>query len=163
VAVIAIVDVQYTETRARAGCVIASGWEDAAPITERAIEVDVAAEYVPGELYRRELPPVMAILRGIDDLDTVIVDAHVWLGSDRPGLGARLHQALGGAVTVVGIAKNEFAGAPSIAVVRNRARPLYVSAIGLDPHEAAAHVAAMHGPYRIPTLVRRADQLARGR
>jgi len=47
--------------------------------------------------------------------------------------------------------------------VRNAARPLYVSAIGLDPREAADHVAAMYGPYRILTLIRRADQLARGR
>lgn len=160
---IAIVDVQYTETRARTGCVIAHAWNAPAPAAERAIETEVAAAYVPGELYRRELPPVLEILRGVDDLTTVVIDAHVWLGPDRPGLGARLHDALGGAIAVVGVAKNAFAGAPSLPVVRNTARPLYVSAIGLDPHQAAAHVAAMHGPYRIPTLIRRADQLARSR
>lgn len=160
---IAIVDVQYAETRARAGCVIAHAWRDAAPAAERAIETEVTAAYVPGEFYRRELPPVLEVLRGIGDVETVIIDAHVWLAPGRPGLGARLHEALGGAVAVVGVAKNAFAGAPSIPVVRNAARPLYVSAIGLDPHEAAAQVAAMHGPYRIPTLIRRADQLARGR
>jgi deoxyribonuclease V len=160
---IAIVDVQYTETRARAGCVVANAWGDAEPAIERAIETAVTAEYVPGELYLRELPPVLEVLRGVDDVDTVVVDAYVWLGPGRPGLGARLHEALGGAIRVVGIAKNEFAGAPSIAVVRNGARPLYVSAIGLDLQDEASRVAAMHGPYRIPTLVRRADQLARGR
>jgi deoxyribonuclease V len=161
--VIAIVDVQYAEARARVGCVIAHGWLDAAPAPERTLETEVAATYVPGEFYRRELPPVLEILRAVADLDTVIIDAHVWLGPDRPGLGARLHDALGGAVAVVGIAKNAFAGAPSIPVVRNAARPLHVSAIGLDPHDAATRVAAMHGPYRIPALIRRADQLARGR
>lgn len=160
---IAIVDVQYTDARARAGCVIAHAWRDPAPAGEHAIEAAVAAEYVPGEFYRRELPPVLDLLRGVDALATVVIDAHVWLGPDRPGLGARLHDALGGAIAVVGVAKNRFAGAPALPVVRNAARPLYVSAIGLDPHDAAAHVAAMHGPYRIPTLIRRADQLARGR
>jgi deoxyribonuclease V len=50
-----------------------------------------------------------------------------------------------------------------IDVVRGAsARPLHVSAIGIDPREAAARVRAMHGPYRIPTLIRRADALARG-
>ena len=142
---------------------IAHAWRDAAPAAERVIDTEVAAAYVPGEFYRRELPPVLEILRGVDGLATVVIDAHVWLGPDRPGLGARLHEALGGAVAVVGVAKNAFAGAPSLPVVRNAARPLYVSAIGLDPHDAAIHVAAMHGPYRIPTLIRRADQLARGR
>ena len=158
---IAIVDVQYTQTRARAGCVLARAWDDAAPVAEHAIAAEISADYVPGELYRRELPPLLEVLRGVPDVDTVIVDAHVWLGPDRPGLGARLHEALGGAVHVVGIAKNEFVGAPSLPVVRNHARPLYVSAIGIDPADAAARVAAMHGSYRIPTLVRRADQLSR--
>lgn len=160
---IAIVDVQYAETRARAGCVIAHAWSDPAPAAERTLETEVAAAYVPGEFYRRELPPVLEILHGVAGLATVVIDAHVWLAPGRPGLGARLHEALGGAVAVVGVAKNAFAGAPSLPVVRNAARPLYVSAIGLDPRDAAAHVAAMHGPYRIPTLIRRADQLARGR
>jgi deoxyribonuclease V len=161
--VIAIVDVQYAETRARVGCVLARDWLDAAPAAEHTLETEVAAAYVPGEFYRRELPPVLEVLRGVADLATVIIDAHVWLGPDRPGLGARLHDALGGAVAVVGVAKNAFSGAPSLPVIRNAARPLYVSAIGLDPREAAAQVAAMHGPYRIPALIRRADQLARGR
>lgn len=160
---IAIADVQYAETRARAGCVTAHGWLDAVPAAERTLETEIAAAYVPGEFYRRELPPVLEILRGVADLATVIIDAHVWLGPDRPGLGARLHEALGGMVAVVGVAKNAFAGAPSLRIVRNAARPLYISAIGIDPREAAGQVAAMHGPYRIPTLIRRADQLARGR
>jgi len=161
--VITIVDVQYSCSLARAGCVVAHAWDDAAPIAEYTIVTEVSADYVPGELYRRELPPLLEILRRVDGFHTVVVDAHVWLGPDRPGLGARLHAALGGAADVVGIAKNEFLGAPSLPVVRNHARPLHVSSIGIAPDDAAARVAEMHGPYRIPTLVRRADQLARGR
>src|SRR5262245_57798400 len=109
---IAIVDVQYTGERARAACVTARAWGDAATVAERAIETEISADYVPGELYRRELPPLLEVLRGVDGVDIVIVDAHVWLGPERPGLGARLHTALGGDIGVVGIAKNAFVGAP---------------------------------------------------
>ena len=42
------------------------------------------------------------------------------------------------------------------------ARPLWVSAIGIDATYAATLVAAMHGPHRLPTLMVRADHLARG-
>jgi len=158
---LAIADVHYAGARARAGCVIAADWGDAAPVDERTAEVEVAAEYVPGELYRRELPPLLAVLDGAGSLDAVIVDAHVWLAPGRPGLGGHLHAALG--IPVVGVAKNEFRGAPSLPVVRGAgARPLWVSAIGLDPADAAARVAAMHGPHRLPTLLLRADHLARG-
>jgi len=40
-------------------------------------------------------------------------------------------------------------------------RPLYVTAAGLDPAAAALHVRSMHGPFRIPTLLKRVDQLCR--
>jgi deoxyribonuclease V len=43
------------------------------------------------------------------------------------------------------------------------ARPLYVTAAGLSADEAARRVRDMHGPYRIPTLLKRVDQLCRGR
>lgn len=86
---IAIVDVQYAEIRARAGCVIAHAWRDAAPAAERMIDTEVAAAYVPGEFYRRELPPVLDILRDVTDLAIVVIDAHVWLGPDRLSLHCR--------------------------------------------------------------------------
>lgn len=40
--------------------------------------------------------------------------------------------------------------------------PLFVTAVGIDPQVAADRVRDMHGPFRIPTLVKRADSLARG-
>ena len=160
---IAFVDVHYGELRARAGCVVAAGWRDERPVREAVAEVDVAAEYVSGELYRRELPPILAVLTGQDDLTCIVVDGHAWLGPDRPGLGVHLHRALGERIAVVGVAKNPFVGAPAIPVLRGEsARPLWVSAIGLDAALAAAEIATMHGEHRIPTLLRRADHLARG-
>ncbi len=40
-------------------------------------------------------------------------------------------------------------------------RPLIVTAIGIDESVAAKHIASMHGPYRIPTLLKWADHLSR--
>jgi deoxyribonuclease V len=65
---------------------------------------------------------------------------------------------------VIGVAKTRFMRAePVETVLRGRSRsPLYVTAVGMDLGEAASHIRAMHGPYRIPTLLKRADQLSRG-
>ena len=70
---------------------------------------------------------------------------------------------MGGTVAVVGVAKTRFAGAAdAVAVCRGGSRsPLFVTAVGVDVQEAAQKVAAMHGPYRLPTLLKRVDQLAR--
>jgi deoxyribonuclease V len=95
---------------------------------------------------------------------TVLIDGYVWLGPEKAGLGAHLHQALGGLVPIVGIAKTRFAGAtPVREVARGQSSlPLFVSAIGLDVEEAAEKVRTMHGPHRLPTLLKRVDQLCRG-
>jgi deoxyribonuclease V len=80
----------------------------------------------------------------------------------RPGLGARVAAEL--AVPVIGVAKTAFRGAGhAIQVVRGQAtRPLYVTAAGIPPHEAAALVQAMAGRYRLPDALRRVDALSRG-
>jgi deoxyribonuclease V len=160
---IAFVDVQYGADHATAGCVLAAGWTDPAPAAERVASAAIEAEYLPGELYRRELPPILAVLDGIGPLELVVVDGYVWLGPDRPGLGVHLHRALGGVTPVVGVAKSRFAGAAAIPVVRGAsARPLWVTAVGAEAEAAAAQVASMHGEHRLPTLLLRADHLARG-
>jgi hypothetical protein len=38
-----------------------------------------------------------------------------------------------------------------------------VTAAGVSAEEAAGWVTRMHGPFRIPTMLKRLDQLARGR
>jgi deoxyinosine 3'endonuclease (endonuclease V) len=79
----------------------------------------------------------------------------------RPGLGAYLSSAIG--VPVIGVAKTQFVSANAIRVVRASTRPLYVTGVGIDPAEAASHIASMHGPYRLPTLLKLVDSRARGR
>jgi deoxyribonuclease V len=118
------------------------------------------AAYAPGRFYQRELPYLLGVLAGMTP-ELVVIDGNVWLANHAPGLGARLHAEIG--VPVVGVAKNSFRGAPAIAVVRGAsAKPPHVTAAGIDPAVAADRVRAMHGEFRIPTLLKRADSLARG-
>jgi deoxyribonuclease V len=67
-----------------------------------------------------------------------------------------------GKIPVVGVAKTKFHGAVPVEVLRGSGSPLFVTAVGLTLPEAANCIRDMHGPYRIPTLLRRVDQLARG-
>jgi deoxyribonuclease V len=94
---------------------------------------------------------------------TVIVDGYVWLdAAGKPGLGAHLHAALDGRTIVIGVAKSRFEGAPAVPLVRGSSRsPLFVSAAGLSAEEAAQHIAQMSGSFRLPTLLKRVDQLSR--
>ena len=162
---LACVDVDYRGQGAVAACVLFRDWADHLPAGEHVERIDEVAPYRPGEFYLRELPCLLAVLRRVSEpLEAVLVDGYVWLsGEGAPGLGGHLYEALGFSIPVVGVAKSAFAGAPQArAVYRGGSRrPLYVTAAGLDVDSAARHVEAMHGPFRIPTLLRRVDQLCR--
>ena len=96
-------------------------------------------------------------------VEAVIIDGQMWLREGQPGPGARLHEALGARKVVIGVAKAAFAGGSAVPVLRgDSSRPLYVTAAGTNAHGAAKLVRGMHGPHRVPTLLKRADQLARG-
>jgi deoxyribonuclease V len=163
--VIAILDVDYRDSEAVAAALLAGDWTDAAPTAEVVAHVPEVAEYVPGEFFRRELPCLLAVLdRCPERPDVCVIDGYVWLGPGRPGLGARLFEAFGGAVPVVGVAKTCFRSAEPVAaeVLRTGSRqPLWVTAVGIELPPAAVAVQAMHGPFRLPTLLKRADRLAR--
>jgi deoxyribonuclease V len=162
--VFAAVDVHYPPTGgARAALVLASDATFAAISSEKTAFIENVAPYQPGEFYRRELPPLRAVLAGVGALDLLIVDGYVTLDpAARPGLGAHVHVEFG--VPVIGVAKTRFAPAThAIAVLRgNAARPLYVTSTGLPPADAADLVRAMSGKFRLPDALRRADTLARG-
>jgi deoxyribonuclease V len=160
--VIAFVDVGYRDDGALAACVVAEHWTDDRPYEQRVAHVAGVAPYQPGRFYLRELPCLLAVLRVVRaPITTIVIDGYVFLDGDRPGLGAHLHDAMH--VPVVGVAKTEFRGVVSaIALIRGESsRPLFVSAIGVDVREAAAHIAEMHGPYRTPTLLRLVDRMTR--
>ena len=171
---LACLDVAYSERVAVGGCVVFRDWSDERAVVEVVASVPVIADYRPGEFYLRELPPLLAVLSRIEyPLDAIVIDGYVWLGMDRPGLGARLHEALGGKTPIVGVAKTAWRAhvdaAPveppshrAIAVCRGEsAKPLYVTSVDMDLAEAANRVARMHGPHRIPTLLKAVDRLVR--
>jgi len=164
--VLAFVDVQYDGDVGLAAAVTAAAWSDAAPAAEHVVRVPGVLPYRPGAFYERELPCILRVLAAIlVPLAVVVIDGYVELdAAGAPGLGAHLHARLGGAVPVVGIAKTAFQGSAfATAVTRGgSAKPLFVTARGVDVAEAARWVREMHGPHRIPTLLRRVDRLARG-
>ena len=68
-------------------------------------------------------------------------------------------------IPVIGVAKTGFQGADVVAeaVLRGKSeRPLWVTAEGIEVDRAARWIRQMHGPHRIPTLLKRVDRLCRG-
>jgi deoxyribonuclease V len=162
----AAVDVHYRDDRAAAACVVFRGWRDGKP--ERLVRATVpgAAGYRAGAFFERELPGVLAVLEQAGErFDTVVIDGYVHLGPGTgPGLGVHLAEALGYPSAIVGVAKSPLRLAQRfVPVMRGRSvKPLFVSALGCPLERAARWVRDMHGPYRIPTLLKLADRHARG-
>jgi deoxyribonuclease V len=164
---IAAIDVQYDAHCGYAACVTFTDW--GASALERAYthqQHDVL-DYQPGEFWKRELPCILGVLSAVAPVPTtIVIDGYVWLdGNGRPGLGAHLFDALGGQLSVVGVAKTAFRGSEHAASVcrAGSRRPLFVTAVGMPLAQAAANVAGMFGAHRIPELLKRVDQLARRR
>lgn len=102
---------------------------------------------------------VLALVR--EPIDAILIDGYVSLGN-KPGLGAHLFDALSRKVPIIGVAKMRFHAAAAEEVVRGVGdSPLFIMAADYDPKIAAAKVRSMHGPYRIPTLLKRVDRLSR--
>lgn len=162
---IACVDTHYADQGSRTGLVLFENWSDGFAIREFIDErPHEPADYVPGQFYQRELPCILAVSQSFADVaDTVVIDGYVWLNqSGRKGLGALLYEALDESTNVIGVAKNRFSGSTGIEVFRGTSnKPLIVTAAGIDEAKAARLIQAMHGQYRIPTLLKRADYISR--
>lgn len=119
---------------------------------------------MPGELYRRELPGILAALEQLNHTPSlVIVDGYVSLADGTPGLGAHLFHALDEEVSVIGVAKSPFKGADYARQMYRGGsrRPLYITAAGMSLAHAEGCVRSMHGTHRLPTMLKRADTLSR--
>ena len=158
------VDVHYTEPGATAAGVLFDDWIAASPSGIAVSRFADVAPYEPGAFYRRELPCILGLFREHALQPDIVVDGHVFLDdADRAGLGKHLFDALDGRVPVIGVAKTAFVGiGANHEVLRgDSARPLYVSAAGVDLDTAKAHIRTMHGAHRIPTLLKAVDRLCR--
>lgn len=160
------VDVHYhSDSTATAAGVLFREWHSDTADQVVAHQIGQVAPYRPGYFFERELPCLLALISKLDTRpDLVIIDGYVWLGADHgPGLGAHLHAALRGAIPVIGIAKTRFHGTPpGTEVIRGlSARPLFVTAAGIDAETAKSLVRSMHGQFRMPTMLSEVDRACR--
>lgn len=161
----AALDVHYSQDTATAACAVFRHWEDAAPVALLStVKTDVSA-YRSGRFFERELPCLLSILHVAGRrFDSIVIDGYVHLNSSvGKGLGRHLAEALGYPATVVGVAKTPLMVATRfVPVLRGRSsKPLFVSAIGCPLGKAQEWIRDMHGPYRVPTLLKIVDQHAR--
>jgi deoxyribonuclease V len=157
-------DVHYDELTltGTAAAVVFADWADGVAAAEYKTVCGGIAPYAPGEFYRRELPCLLEVLALVrEPIDAIVIDGYVSLG-DKPGLGTHLHDALQRKAPIIGVAKTRFHAAGAVEVLRGGSNaPLFVTTVNYDPMLAAEHIRAMHGPYRIPTSLKRVDRLSR--
>jgi deoxyribonuclease V len=160
----AALDVFYSEGQAYAACVVFESWSDGLAVETFRVAVPGVRPYRPGLFFERELAPLLAVHAATGESFThIVIDGYVHLKEGAKGLGAHLQSALSYPAVVIGVAKSPLAIADRfVPVHRGRSsKPLFISATGCSVDEAASAIAAMHGPYRIPTLLRLADRIAR--
>jgi len=161
------IDVHYKETTAKAVGALIQNWDDAVAQQDIIKYIDKVEEYIPGAFYKRELPCILEILKDVDlsNLTCIIIDGFVVLDdSGKPGLGAYVYESIQTQVPVIGVAKTNFHQNEQhvIPVLRGEsAKPLYVTAVGIDLQQAAAHIKSMHGEFRLPTVLKEMDRITK--
>ncbi len=160
-------DIQYNENNtATAAGVLFPNWESDTIDKIVVKEITDVAPYEPGSFYKRELPCILSLLEEIEqDIGVLVVDGYVTLGDDnKPGLGMHLFEHLSKSIPVVGVAKKRFVDTPlECQIFRGQSQnPLYVTSAGVPLSEAKMYITNMHGKNRIPTLLKKVDQVCRG-
>jgi deoxyribonuclease V len=161
---IACFDVYYYESYAKACCIVFENEPIEKVISEYYEIIKPVNEYIPGEFYKRELPCLLKLYGSIkEDIDLIIVDSFVLLGDGKKGLGGYLFEALDKKIPVIGVAKTFFKGCDDyIEVYRGKSnKPLYISSLGIDLNHSAELVKNLDGENRMPTVLKRVDQLTR--
>ncbi|SFN37998.1 Endonuclease V [Chryseobacterium oleae] len=157
----------YYDDYANTVCIAFENWTSENESNIFTEKTDITSSYESGAFYKRELPCILSLLKTIElkEGDLIIVDGYVTLDNDgKIGLGGYLYEALDQKYPIIGIAKNEFAAPDSQRrnVLRGESKtPLFLTAMGADVDEILTKVEQMHGAYRIPTLLKKLDQLSR--
>lgn len=160
-------DTYYYDDYANTVCIAFQDWASEREVEVFTEQISISSGYESGAFYKRELPCILSLLNKIvlKEDDIIIVDGYVTLDNDgKIGLGGHLYEALQEKHPVIGIAKNEFTTPDSQRrnVLRGNSKtPLFVTAKGIDVDQVRIKVEQMHGPYRIPTLLKKLDQLSR--
>ncbi len=154
-------DVSYIRDSAIAAGVLFHDWKDEKAEVIKKTMSKVTHEYIPGKLYLRELPCILGLLEKFKtDFDIILIDGYVRFDKNNPGLGMHLYNHINGITPIIGIAKNRYKNDQiGIPVFRgNSKKPLIVTSIGMNEKTAAMAISEMHGPYRIPTVIKLADR-----
>lgn len=137
----------------------------------------IESEYIPGQFYKRELPPIQKLLTeniGLgwlkDNIDLIIVDGFYILWDNKPGLGKHLEDWLedkGIKIEIMGVAKsktrdcNTFAS-PCIRGKNGTTNPLWTN--GSDKYKNySAVLKNMKGEYRLPDILKLLDDITKGK
>lgn len=162
-------DCAYNEQgRGVCAAVLFNNWTDAEPLSHFIVAMESVAPYESGAFYKRELPLILEAYKSVVAAhgrpELLIIDGYTDLADNAPGLGRKLYIETD--IPVVGVAKTNYVGAPSFPFTRGTSNtPLYVTTAGalLTSTDYAGLIYDMHGPYRIPTLLKLADYLCRQR
>jgi len=160
-------DTFYYEDFAKTVCIAFEDWNSETESFIYSENTEISADYESGAFYKRELPCILSLLKKIDlkEGDLIIVDGYVTLdNSGQIGLGGYLYESLNKKYPVIGIAKNGFASEDNLrkTIFRGESKtPLFLTAGGIDTDDIKIKVENMYGAYRIPTLLKKLDQLTR--
>lgn len=150
--------------RAAAAGVVFDDWGAREPERSVATRLDGLPKPPRGEPDLRAVTAVLHLLRDHAlQPDVIVLDGPVHLDADdKAGVGRHLHDALGGRVAVIGVAKSARPPLPAQFEVHREeeAPPVLVTCAGIDLGAAKARVRTMHGRKRVPTLLKLAARLA---
>ena len=159
-------DVQYNNNEnAVVACIGFENWDDKKPLYIKTHLIEKIEPYQAGLFYKRELPCLLEALKGLNNIEYIVVDGYVWLEEENhSGLGMYLYNALDRKIPIIGVAKNRFNNTPKkCELLRGESKkPLYISTVDIELEEAKRYIASMDGKYRFPTLLKDVDSLARG-
>lgn len=162
---IAAFDVHYVNDTATTACVCFESWTDLDSANDFVESKSDIAPYESGQFYKRELPCIVSLLKNKNlNPDLIIIDGYVWLDQQRQGLGVHLFEALNRKTPVIGVAKTRFTvHSNSREIFRGNSKsPLFITSIGLNVDDAADFIKQMQGDFRLPALLKKADQICRG-
>ena len=160
-------DSYYFENSAKTVCVAINEWTSAEPSKIYTAVMEGIEEYVPGQFFKRELPCILSLFNQVDktDIEAIVVDGYVYLDDEmQPGLGGHLYNALSQTIPVIGVAKSDFKTLTKLKYELYRGesvKPLYITSIGIDMEVAFNNIKAMHGSFRIPTVLKTLDTLTK--
>ncbi|MEM9545443.1 MAG: endonuclease V [Bacteroidota bacterium] len=161
-------DTFYFEDKAQTSCLGINAWSDDEASFELTERIGDIQPYESGFFYKRELPCLKSILRkielnSIDDI--LVIDGFVRLDDNKKlGLGGYLFEYLEAKIPVIGVAKNNFATINTLKreITRGEsAKPLFITAMGIDLDLASDYISSMHGEFRIPTILKLVDTYCR--